>query len=180
MELMHDRFLAAIFVSRWQWWAGGISLGLTVPAMYYFFNTPLGISTGYGNLVRILCPRVKSSWLNSDTFRDVWNWRLFFMAGVLAGGFLSSFMSGRTGVLVSMESFTGFIRMPFPVACLHMFSGGLLLGLGSRISGGCTSGHSIHGISNLHPSSMFITAVFVLFGVISSAFLRLFYGGPLP
>ncbi len=48
-----------LFVELWPWWLGGICVGLLVPLMYYFLNTALGVSTGYGNLVKIILSKTK-------------------------------------------------------------------------------------------------------------------------
>ncbi|HNS31953.1 MAG TPA: YeeE/YedE thiosulfate transporter family protein [bacterium] len=174
---MEHTIFNVIFVERWQWWAGGIALGLTVPLFYLFFNTALGVSTGYGNLVKIALHPKKLRWFNSEKFSDVWNWRFFFMAGIITGGFLSSILSGEFSLKFFMDEFTGFIQMPFTVSFFYMFFGGLLLGLGSRIAGGCTSGHSIHGISQLHFPSIIITIFFILFGAAGANIVRLIFTG---
>jgi uncharacterized membrane protein YedE/YeeE len=46
---------------------------------------------------------------------------------------------------------------------LVLFGGGLLVGFGTRLSGGCTSGHGLSGCGRLQPASLIATAVF--FGV---------------
>jgi uncharacterized membrane protein YedE/YeeE len=48
-------------------------------------------------------------------------------------------------------------------AVLTLFFGGALVGFGTRMSGGCTSGHGLSGCGRLQPASLAATAVF--FGV---------------
>ncbi len=54
---------------------------------------------------------------------------------------------------------------------LFMLFGGFLVGFGTRYAGGCTSGHSIMGLSNLQWPSLVATICFMLGGFISTWFL---------
>lgn len=167
-----------LFIDPWPWWLGGIVIGLLVPVMYYFFNTPLGVSTAYGNLVKIILPKTKLKWLNSENFADKFNWRLFFILGMVIGGSISSRAMGLPFVTPEMGLFTQKVDWPFLALIFWFFFGGLILGLGARIAGGCTSGHSIHGLANFHLSSLIATVFFVLFGVGMTFFIRIFvFGG---
>jgi uncharacterized membrane protein YedE/YeeE len=46
--------------------------------------------------------------------------------------------------------------------------GGFLVGLGTRLSSGCTSGHGISGIASLSTTSIFAVITFIVFGVITA------------
>jgi hypothetical protein len=167
-----------IFVEPWPWWLGAIAIGLMVPLLYYFLNEALGVSTGYGNLIKMALPKTKLKWLNSETFKRVFNHRFFFMTGIIAGAIISARMAGLVPVTLSMGVFTENVFWPLAYKALWFTLGGLLLGLGARIAGGCTSGHSIHGIANLHLSSVIATIFFILFGVVSVYLIRIFiFGG---
>lgn len=167
-----------LFVDPWPWWLGGIIIGLMVPAMYYFLNTALGVSTGYGNIVKLIFPKTKLKWLNSEKFKDVFNWRFFFIVGMIIGGFISARLSGANILRFDMGIFTQNANWPYIAYVAWFLLGGILLGFGARIAGGCTSGHSIHGIANLHPSSILSTFFFLLFGTITVHIIRaLIFGG---
>lgn len=170
----------ALFVDTWPWWVGGILIGLLVPAFYYFQNTALGVSTGYGNLVKIIT-RSKLPWLQGKKFSDTWGWRVFFIGGMIIGAFVAGRLKGEPIVTPEMTLFTEILNWPFLGSALYFFAGGLLLGLGARLAGGCTSGHSIHGVANLHKSSIIVTIVFLIFGAISTGLIRVFLlGGGTP
>jgi len=166
----------AIFVNTWPWWVGGILIGLLVPALYYFHNTALGVSTGYGNLVKIIS-RSRLPWLQGEKFLDKWGWRVFFIVGMILGAFIAGRFEGRPVFSLEMPLFTEVLTWPFLGYAVFFFTGGLFLGLGARIAGGCTSGHSIHGIANLHKSSIIVTIVFLIFGAIAAAILRAYLLG---
>ena len=166
-----------LLVELWPWWLGGIAIGLLVPLMYYFLNTALGVSTGYGNLVKIILPKTKLKWLNSEKFKNKFNWRFLFIVGMVLGGFLSARTAGMPFATTQMGVFTEKADWPALAYTLWFFTGGILLGLGSRIADGCTSGHSIHGLATFQKSSLVATIFFLLFGVIATFFIRLFVLG---
>lgn len=53
-----------------------------------------------------------------------------------------------------------------------LIAGGLLVGLGTSLGSGCTSGHGVCGIARLSPRSMVATAAFMLAGVVSVYVVR--------
>jgi len=166
-----------LFVDLWPWWLGGIAIGLLVPFMYYFLNTPLGVSTGYGNFLKIIHPSTKLKWLNSEAYKDRFNWRFLFMIGMVFGGFLSARSAGMSAMTFEMGLFTGRQNWPFIVYAVWFFAGGTLLGFGSRLANGCTSGHSIHGIATGQKSSIVATICFLSFGTIATSLIRLILWG---
>lgn len=163
----------AVFVDPWPFWVGGALIGLLVPALYYYQNTALGVSTGYGNLVKIAIPPSRRlRWIKKD-YAETISWRVYFMVGIVIGGFISAALSGSAGLTTQMGVFTAVLKWPFVANAIFFFAGGILIGLGARIAGGCTSGHSIHGIANLHPSSILATILFIIGGIITANLLKL-------
>jgi len=172
-----ENMVQAVVVRPWPFWAGGLVIGLLISLLYYYYNTALGVSTGYGNLVKILLPSRHLSWIKSN-FAETWSWRVFFIAGMILGGFLSARLSGRPLLTLEMGDFTAFTGWPFVPTAIYFLAGGVLLGLGARIAGGCTSGHSIHGIANLHLSSILATILFLVGGIVAANLIRiLLWGG---
>ena len=170
-------FAQFFFVEQWPWWLGGIVIGLLVPLLYWCLNTALGVSTGYGNLAKILHPKTNLKWLNSNTFEDRFGWRVFFIAGMILGAFLSARGAGLSLFTGEMGIFTQVVQWPAAAHVIWFFVGGALLGFGARVAGGCTSGHSIHGLANFHLSSLIATVFFLLFGAITVFFIRIFLTG---
>lgn len=161
-----------VFVRPWPFWAGGLIIGLLVPLLYYIYNTALGVSTGYGNLAKMVFPSQHLKWFQTQ-FQETVSWRVYFIIGIILGGFLSARLAGRPLVISEMGQFTLIRGWPFLLNALYFFIGGLLLGLGARIAGGCTSGHSIHGIANLHSSSIIVTILFLAGGVVAANIVRI-------
>lgn len=166
-----------LLIDPWPFWLGGFCIGLLVPGLYYFLNTPLGVSTGYGSYLKLLFPKNKLRWLHSKTFAEDFDWRILFLLGILIGAFLSARMAGKPLFTDAMGLFTQRLSWPLPQRVLWFFTGGLLLGIGSRLAGGCTSGHSIHGLANLHLSSLIATVFFLIFGVLTVYGIRVLWMG---
>lgn len=95
-------------------------------------------------------------------------WRLAFLAGLCAGGIGAAAAIG------------GFATVPAEAlgGTALVAAAGLLVGVGTALGNGCTSGHGVCGISRLSPRSIVATAVFMAFGVASATLLRpLLVGG---
>jgi hypothetical protein len=52
-----------------------------------------------------------------------------------------------------------------------MFAGGLFIGFGTRLAGGCTSGHGIFGMSNFERPSLLSTLAFMAGGIVTTQFV---------
>ena len=120
---------------------GGILIGLSAAAMLLLDGKIAGIS---GILGGILTPT------KGDTA-----WRIAFLGGLLAGGLLLRV------VMPSAFAF-GLIR-PYPI----LIAAGLIVGFGTRLGSGCTSGHGVCGISRLSPRSIVATGTFIFTGAVT-------------
>jgi uncharacterized protein len=69
------------------------------------------------------------------------------------------------------------VQVSFPTSLLPLIAGGLLVGFGTRLGSGCTSGHGVCGLSRLSPRSMVATALFMASGFATVAAMR--FGGML-
>ena len=119
---------------------GGLLIDLSASAMLLLDAKIAGIS---GILAGVLKP------VRGDTL-----WRVCFLAGLLAGGMLLRIF------LPTAFNF-GIIR-PLPMLIIA----GLLVGFGTRLGSGCTSGHGVCGISRLSPRSLVATGTFIIAGAL--------------
>ncbi|MBX2881842.1 MAG: YeeE/YedE family protein [Granulosicoccus sp.] len=92
-------------------------------------------------------------------------WRLLFIAGLVAGPILYRFMSSET------IPFTLTSSWPMIVA------GGLLVGFGTRLGSGCTSGHGVCGLSRLSIRSLVAVGLFMVSGMVTVYFLKALTAG---
>lgn len=143
----------AIFVTRWPFWVGGLSIGGFVLLFLYAQNRLLGVSTGYADACAApFDPAARRSW------------RLPFLLGILAGGLLAGLLAGGLRPTFAAGMFDALVTSALWVKGLVFLAGGVLLGFGSRLAGGCTSGHSIVGVAQLAPSSVIATGAFMAAG----------------
>ena len=142
----------------WPWWLSGILIGLTVPLLYILAGKGFGISTSFQQLGSMCAPHSKLEYLRKHD-RQANLWTVVFAIGIALGAFIATkFLSDDPARLLPQTYATvgGGIKL---------LVGGLLIGFGTRYAGGCTSGHSITGISNLNWPSLVATIFFFVGGL---------------
>jgi uncharacterized membrane protein YedE/YeeE len=116
-----------------------VLIGLAALLLWLGIGRIAGISGIVGNLI---APGVGER-----------GWRLAFIAGLVAAPLLFGLLRGAPPT--SAVSATPAI----------IVIGGLLVGFGTRLGGGCTSGHGVCGLARLSPRSLVATALFMACGV---------------
>ena len=153
------------------WYVAGPGIGLLLVVMYAIGNTHLGISSSYLRTAQaVVLRRVP---------RDSWKVRYF--VGLAAGALLASLLS--SGPRPSYDSLYGALGGVLPVAAVIiavpvlLFVGGVLMGVGARWAGGCTSGHGISGSAALSPASLVSTVTFMGVAIALMLVFNLLTGG---
>lgn len=90
-----------------------------------------------------------------------WSWRLAFIGGMLAGG----------AVVLWFAPVAFAVTVPRSLGLFAL--GGALVGVGTRMANGCTSGHGVCGVGRLSPRSLVAAAVFTTCGALAVAALRM-------
>jgi uncharacterized membrane protein YedE/YeeE len=172
----------------WPWYVAGPLIGLTVPALLIIGNKTFGVSASLRHICAAFLP-AKIPFFQYDWKKETWN--LFFVAGILLGSYIAfSFLSTPGPVqlnpkLVSqlhdlgVKDFAGLMPQDlfsWPAllsarGMILMIGGGFLVGFGTRYAGGCTSGHSIMGLSNLQWPSLVATVCFMAGGFIMANYI---------
>ena len=93
------------------------------------------------------------------------DWRVAFLAGLI----VAPIIAGLIGY--------GMAQPALPSSWIVIAVAGLLVGFGTRLGGGCTSGHGICGIARLSPRSIAATIVFIVMAVVTVAITRHGLGG---
>lgn len=130
---------------------GGCLIGVAVTLLLLFNGRVAGVSG------------ILASSLGKPSIDNLWRW--MFVLGLLGGGFLMSALRPDLFVNNSGRSLTSTL-----VA-------GLLVGYGTVMAGGCTSGHGVCGISRLSIRSIVATLTFMIFGFLTVQGVRYFWDG---
>lgn len=155
------------------WYIAGPLLGLFVPLMLLLTGKEPGVSSSFRHACAVLPGTKAIDYFNYNVLKDGL-WQILFVVGILLGGTLVQFGLGGAGVpLFLPENLTA-------VGLLVLFLGGIAVGFGTRWADGCTSGHTISGISNLSLSSVIASVCFVVGGTAASLVHRLVFGGVVP
>ena len=172
----------------WAWYVAGAIIGLIVPALLILGNKHFGISANLRHVCAACFP-ANIRFFQYDWKKEVWN--LFFVAGILIGGFLAArYLSNPAAVNVApglVEELKGYgiddTKSLLPAELFNweslftlrgfilLIGGGFLVGFGTRYAGGCTSGHAIMGLSDLQVPSLIATISFMAGGFLMANFL---------
>lgn len=115
---------------------GGLMIGIAVAVLLLFNGRIAGISGIFANML------TKQS-----------GWRIAFITGLAGAPWIYMLFAGQPGVVITAE---------YPL----LIAAGLLVGFGTRLGNGCTSGHGICGMARFSKRSFAAVAVFMV-----SAFL---------
>ena len=130
---------------------GGALIGLAAASLMLLTGRVAGVSGIFGGLLA-LRPADQG-------------WRIAFVAGLIAAPLLAMLV-GRSLPAPAMASNLALVAL-----------GGLLVGFGSRMGNGCTSGHGVCGFARLSARSIAATVIFMTTAVITVAIVRHGFGG---
>jgi uncharacterized membrane protein YedE/YeeE len=137
------------------WWAalsGGVLIGLAATLLLWLNGRVAGVS---GLLNGVVFP------LAGDV-----TWRVAFLGGlIVAGGMVVLFVPGAP------QPRTDFSRVGLMVA-------GVLVGFGTRMGNGCTSGHGVCGLGRLSLRSLVAVATFMATAILTTLLLRHVWSAP--
>ena len=92
-------------------------------------------------------------------------WRALFLAGLIGGCWLVR-LAGGDAIAVTISASTG-----------ELVLAGLLVGFGTRVANGCTSGHGVCGMARMSPRSIVATLTFMASGALTVFVTRHLLGG---
>ncbi|RDI95338.1 YeeE/YedE family protein [Meiothermus sp. QL-1] len=171
----------------WPWYVAGPLIGLFVPLLLILGRRRFGISSS----LRHLCAALGS---RAPFFRYDWRaerWNLAFVLGIFLGGFGAGVLLPNSAPLELNPSVVASLQrlglfpdgglwprelfaleaLKNPKVFLFLLLGGMLIGFGARWAAGCTSGHSITGLSALQWPSLLATLGFFGGGLLSAHLL---------
>jgi len=156
------------------WGVAGAVIAGVVLVLLFRFNRALGVSTGLEDICAL--------WSRRPYFRRpglvrAGGWRLPFWLGLVLGGFVSSALAGGWAPTWDLGMWDTMVAGSQALKVGWMFVGGLFIGFGTRLAGGCTSGHGIFGVSNLEKASFVTMLCFMASGIATTFALHHFFGG---
>jgi hypothetical protein len=178
-----------ILTQPWPWYVSGPLIGLMVPALLIMGNKAFGISSSLRHICAACSIPMKSSFFQYNWRAESWN--LIFALGIILGGFVAGYLFQNPNPVQISEHTVSDLRalgvtdysglIPEDVFNFHalltlrgfvlMIAGGFFVGFGTRYAGGCTSGHSIMGMSNLQLPSLIATICFFVGGLVMTWFI---------
>ncbi|HIH89649.1 TPA: YeeE/YedE family protein [Candidatus Bathyarchaeota archaeon] len=137
---------------------GGVIIGLGVSLIYVLTGLHATQSSFFTTTLSWFSKRVHFQEERNVKERD---WRLMLALGCITGALIYTLTLSPTGFWV-----TG-------VDLWRLALGGLLVGFGTRLSNGCTSGHGISGLASLSTTSLYAVLTFMGAGIITAHLLEL-------
>ena len=119
---------------------GGLLIGLSVFLFFILNGRMIGVSGMASNVLISKENRIEN---------------LLFLAGLILGPSIYNFFLGQE------------IQITISNSLFLLISGGVLVGFGTRLSSGCTSGHGISGISRFSLRSIIATITFMIVGILT-------------
>ncbi|MBL9007362.1 MAG: YeeE/YedE family protein [Myxococcales bacterium] len=131
--------------------AGGLMIGTAAALMLWLEGRIAGISGIVGGLLQ-------------RTQGDA-TWRIAFLLGLIASPLLLMLFTGQRA------------QVHATVSPSMLVLAGLLVGFGTRLGSGCTSGHGVCGLARRSPRSLVAVATFIATGALTVYFMRHLGGG---
>jgi len=141
---------------------GGLLVGLATALIYLGTGIHAGASTFLESTLSYVSNRER---FQQFRFVQSRNWRVVFTAGIVLGAAGYTALSGDGWWTTEVQPW-------------RLFLGGTLVGVGTRVGKGCTSGHGICGVGSLAEASLLNVLTFVL--VAAGTAHLLMYAGVLP
>lgn len=133
----------------WSALAGGLLIGLSAALLIALLGRVAGISGITGTLLQV------PTWSSVKQ----WGWRLAFILGMVSAPLVWQLSAPLPD-------------MQMPSNPLVIIAAGLLVGFGTRMGSGCTSGHGVCGLSRLSLRSLAATITFMATGAITVFMIR--------
>jgi len=146
------------------WALAGLAIAAITLVLQYVANRGLGLSSGLEDICSLAS---NAPYFRRPELQD--RWRFPFLFGLFIGGAVSAASAGHGWqVIWSAGMLDDAFHFSRPAKLAWFFAGGICIGFGTRMAGGCTSGHGIYGMARLQPSSIKATLSFMAVGTVMS------------
>lgn len=154
---------------RWSPYVVGVGIGILSWLTFLLSDKAIGCSTAFsrtiGLLEKMVAPRTAQSRPYYQKFAPVIDWEWMLVIGIFGGALLSTVLSDSWRITFVPSVWAAAFGSDPGLRMVFAWIGGVIIGLGARWAGGCTSGHSISGTMQLAVSSWLATACFFAAGI---------------
>ena len=165
---MTDPFSAVV----WSPYVAGIGIGVLSWLAFIFSDKPLGCSTAFARTFGMLECAVRGDTAREKPYYRLFppqvEWQWMLVAGIVIGAFLSSILSGTFSLELVPTRFGDAFGYNPVLRIGIALAGGILMGIGARWAGGCTSGHGISGSLQLSLASWVAAICFFAAGIVTA------------
>src|SRR5919201_5036739 len=145
------------FESTLPWWIAGAVIGLVIVTLLALANKRFGVVGGVTDLV-----------LGSSEGRGLRSWRTLLVLGMVLGGAVYAAVAGAPDAGSAYSWLDAHLSTTGEVGVL--FGAGMLIGVGARTAGGCTSGHGLTGSALASPASI-VSMMTIMATAVGTTFL---------
>ena len=136
---------------------GGILIGVGVSLIYLATGLHATQSSFFDTTISFFSKR---PYFLQKKYLESRGWRMTFALGVIVGAFIYTITLATEGFFTTS------------VEWYRLAIGGLLVGFGTRLSKGCTSGHGISGLASLSTTSLLAVITFLTVGILTALFVQ--------
>jgi uncharacterized protein len=169
----YRELIQSLEASAWSPYVAGALIGMLAWFTFTLAEKPIGASSAYASLAGVIGKLfAKKHTLSLEYYQEnppQFDWEFVFVLSVIFGAFIASFTGGEFEVRWVPELWEK-VRGDSSYG-LYGFAGGVLMALGARLAGGCTSGHGISGALQLSLASWVSLICFFIGGILAIRFL---------
>ena len=156
----------------WSPYLIGATIGVLSWLTFYVSDKPIGASSFYAQLAgflgKLIAPRHTASLTYFKDEPPRVSWGFVFVIATIVGGAIAALTGGEFANEWLPPMWAAHFGDSIVLRGAVAFSGGILMAIGARLAGGCTSGHGISGTMQLNPGS-WITVICIFIGGIAVA-----------
>ena len=162
-------------MEQWSPYFCGAAIGILSWFAFLLSDKPIGCSTAFartsGMIEKMICGQLVLEKPYYRKFVPEIDWEWMLVLGVLLGSFVSAALSGQFQASGVPQKWAVHFGDSFGLRWITALFGGVIMGLGARWAGGCTSGHGISGTLQLAVSSWIAAVCFFIGGIATARFL---------
>ncbi len=162
----------------WSPYVVGAGIGVLLWLGFLLSNKAIGCSTAYARTSGMAEKFVRGDKVKEKPYYKKFipeiDWEWMLVLGIVVGALISSLLSGSFRIEMVPQVWEDTFGTSLILRYVGALIGGILLGFGARMAGGCTSGHGISGTSQLSVGSWLAFLFFFIGGIVTAV---LIYGG---